>query len=263
MIQRVHHRQPGPGGMYALSLCCHLAIIALLAWWQLFPEALPEEPPVTYVDMVNLPVASPQVGVPATGGPSAAVPAVEPPPPPAAMTLPAPKAKVKVEAKPAQKAKAAAGQPASGNAQPGAAEDDRAFRTRMERIEQQAEDRRQAEVLARLRKPGGKVGSKVGMPTGSGTQAGSDYAAYLKSRLTDAFGKEMAYQTKSPVVQVTITVASDGHFAYRVERSSGDPLFDSAVARAVTLAGKSVPPPPGGKQFKHLYYFAPEGVVVR
>ena len=48
--------------------------------------------------------------------------------------------------------------------------------------------------------------------------------------------------------------------SYKIEKSSGDQIFEDAVYRAVQLARKNFPPPPGGKEFSFGFIFRPEGV---
>ena len=258
MIRRSRSRYPGPEGMFALSFLFHLAVFLIIAKSQLLPEFHPDEAPVTYVDMVTLPVASPQSGSPAPAAEAAPTPPTAAPP--ATMTLPQSKTPPKPQAKPQAKAQ----EPSASGAKPAkpaaAPDDGREFSERMARLERLAEERRQGEVLERLKNKGGRVG----MPGANGTEAGSDYSSYLQSRLKDAFSQVVASQTKSPQVIASITVGPDGRIAeYRVEKNSGDPLFDDAVARAVTIAGRSLQPPPGGAQFKRVFRFRPEGVGVR
>lgn len=254
MNRKLTRRYPGPWGMFAVSLVFHLVVFLVIANWNFLPEFHPDDTPVTYVDMVTLPVASPQSGTPAPAAEAetAAPPAPPAPPPPAppAMTQPL---------KPTAKAPAAPAKPQQKPVpQPNPAAEASAFNERMAKLERQAEDRRQAEVLERLR----KKGTQTGMPGAKGTEAGSDYSSYVQSRLKDALREVMVSQTKSPQVIATITIAPDGHISdYRVEKGSGDPLFDDAVQRAVTLAGKSLTPPPGGAQFKRVFRFRPEGVT--
>jgi colicin import membrane protein len=241
--------------MFALSFVCHLAIFAFIVWGQILPAFHEDEAPVTYVDMVTLPVASPQSGTPAQAAPAA--PAPPAPAPPEAMALPAPKPKV-----PAKVSEKAPPTPKAKGEKPAPPSEAREFSERMAKLERLAEEKRQSEVLDRLRNQA--KGGRVGMPGAKGTEAGSDYSSYLQSRLKDAFREVMTSQTKSPQVIATITVGTDGRIAeYHVEKNSGDPLFDDAVARAVTLAGASLKPPPGGKQFKRIFRFKPEGVGVR
>lgn len=250
MINALRRNYPGPGGMLAVSFVCHLAAFLVIANWHFYPEYRQDETPVTYVDMVTLPVASPQSGMPApASGQSRAAAAPAPPPPAApAMTLPT---------KPAAKAPAAKPQ---DNVEQRKAAEAKEYGDRLAKLQQQAEDRRQAAVLDALKKKGG---AQTGMPGGKGTQAGSDYASYLQSRLKDALKEVMVTQTKAPVVTATITVSPDGRIDYRVEKPSGDPLFDEAVQRAVALAGKTLVPPPNGVQFKRPFRFRPEGVVIK
>lgn len=255
MRTELTRRYPGPQGMFALSFVCHLVVFLVIAKWQFYPEFHPDDTPVTYVDMVTLPVASPQAGTPAPPAEQEGAP-----PPPAA-----PAAPVMVQpAKPARPAQPAAKAPAeptvkSGPANPAAQAQE--FNERLAKLERVAQEKRQAEVMERLRKKGSQ---QTGMPGAKGTEAGSDYPSYLQSRLKDALKEVMVSQTKSPQVIATITVSGDGRIAeYHVEKGSGDPLFDDAVHRAVTLAGKSLVPPPGGAPFKRMFRFRPEGVGIR
>lgn len=243
--------------MFVLSFCIHLVVFLIVARFQTLGQFHPEEAPVTYVDLMALPVASPQSGTPAPAAGSAP----SPPPPPAAakpeMALPAPKAKTKTaQPKPAPE------KPSQAKTEKPKAEESREFDERMAKLERQAEEKQLAGALERLKNRGS--GGRVGMPGAKGTEAGSDYASYVQSRLKDAFREVMAAQSKSPQVIATITIGPDGRIAeYRVEKASGDPIFDDAVARAVTLAGRSLKPPPGGGQFKRVFRFRPEGVGVR
>ena len=246
-------RYPGPGGMFALSFVCHLAVLSLIIWSNAASVFQPAEEPVTYVDMVTLPVASPQAGTPAPAEEKAqSAPAAPAQVPPAAPAMALPAAKPAAKLTPPAKKKA--------EKTPAPVEDGREFNERLEKIERMAEDKRQAEVLARLKKGGGKVG----MPGAKGTQAGSDYSAYIQSRVQDAINKVAAPQPKSPTVIATITIGPDGRIIdYHREKSSGDPLFDDAVDSAVAIAGKSFKPPPSGRQFIGKFRFKPEGVGKR
>jgi colicin import membrane protein len=79
--------------------------------------------------------------------------------------------------------------------------------------------------------------------------------------LKDAFKDVIASQTSSPQVLVRITIGVDGRITgYRVEKKSGDPVFDESVARAVTMAGRNFKPPPNGVPFERVFRFKPEGV---
>lgn len=243
MKNALRRNYPGPGGMFAVSFICHLVVFLVIAYWHILPQFHEDETPVTYVDMVTLPVASPQSGTPAPSQQESKAPAAPAPAPPApaapAMALPS---------KPAAKTPAKAEQKEVTDA--------KAYNDRLNKLKQLAEDRRQADVLAALK----KGSARTGMPGGKGTQAGSDYSSYLQSRLKDALRETMAMQGKAPQVMATITVSPDGHIDYHVEKPSGDPLFDDAVQRAVTLAGRTLVPPPNGAYFKRVFRFRPEGV---
>jgi colicin import membrane protein len=259
-MRRLKTRYPGPGGMFAVSFLCHLVVFLLIAKFQYLPAFHPQEQQVTYVDLMTLPVASPRSGTPAPAAESAteapAAPAAQaPPPPPAAPKKPEMALPSKTKPKPAT-AKSQPEKRAPAKTEP-KQDEAKEFTERMAKLERQAEEKRQAEVLDRLRKKGGRTG----MPGGKGTEVGSDYASYVQSRLRDAFSEVMTSQTKSPQTIVTITIGADGKIAeYHLDKSSGDPVFDDAVARAVTLAGRSLKPPPGGGQFKRMFRFKPEGV---
>ncbi|MBJ6801520.1 cell envelope integrity protein TolA [Geomonas propionica] len=242
---------PGPGGMLAISLVCHLVVFLVIVNWHFLPEFHQDETPVTYVDMVTLPVASPQSGMPAPPAPAETKAPAAPAPAPPAPAKPA----MALPTKPAAKTP-----PAKPKAQTEAQQkeaEDKAFNERMAKMQQKAEERRQAAVLDALKKRGS---SRTGMPGATGNQAGSDYSSYLQSRLRDALKQVIATQTKAPQVIATITVSPDGSIDYRVEKGSGDPFFDDAVQRAVALAGKTLVPPPNHTQYKRVFRFMPEGV---
>lgn len=242
--------------MFAVSFLLHLAIFFLIANYQLLPAFHEEESPVTYVDLMTLPVASPQSGTPAPSAASAPAQPAAPAPAPKQpeMALPQPKPKTKAPAPKTQAAK-----PAPTKAEKPAEEADA-----LQKALGKAESKREAEAMtAALNRM--SQGGRTGMPGAKGTQAGSSYGSYVQSRLKDAFASVMTAQSKSPQLLATITVGSDGRIAdYRVDKSSGDPIFDEAVARAVALVKKNgLPPPPGGGQYKGVFRFRPEGVGIR
>ena len=248
--------------MFALSIVSHIGLFSVILWTMSSPQFHPAEEQITYVDMITPPVASPQPGTPApaeeqtrkaqVAPQSVRLPAKLVPVPPQVAAMPLPVAKPKPpKLIPAQNVKVE---------KPIPVEDGREFEERLARLQQQSEDKRQAEVLDRLRKGTKKI---VGMPGGKGIQVGSDYSSYIQSRLKDAFREMIASQTRAPQVLVRIAIGPDGRITkYRVERNSGDPVFDEAVSRAVTFAGRSFKPPPGGVPFERVFRFKPEGVAV-
>jgi len=263
MMALRHRRYPGPGGMLVCSLLMHLTLIFVIVNFRLLPKPELAEETTYYVDVVSLPVAAPEKGSPApvTPPPEKRAPESAPPAPPvrpapSTMTLPAAKAKPLSPAR-RQAATPPAQKPAEapGNGLSEAQE----FKERLAKLERQAEERRQADVLARLRK-----GGKTGAPAGKGNESGSDYASFIHSRLKDAFASTIAYETKAPQMTVRLTIGVDGRITqYRVERSSGDKMFEDAVDRAVHLAERSFRRPPSGEPFEQGFVFRPQGVGVR
>jgi len=230
--------------MFALSFGCHLALISLILWYQAFLVSHQVEEPVAYVDLAAFPVAFPHSGTPAP----AVVNTQEPPATPepvsplaALVTLPVAKPSVS----PLSAARGKADKPAP-------IEDGREIDERLEVA------KRQAEVLDKLRLGRGKAAVTPGI---RGTESGSSYSAYIQARLREVFKREFTSQTESPQVLARITIGPGGQIiGYRMEKGSGDPLFDAAVMRAVTIAGWTFRPPPNGVPFKRVYRFKPEGV---
>jgi len=246
---RQARRYPGPAGMFALSFLCHLAVFAVIIWFNQAAVLTPSEEPVTYVDLATLPVAAPQAGTPAPAEPAPAPPAAPLAVPHAAMVLPSAKPKVT----PPVPGKTAPAKPS--------ADEGNEFSERMKDLQRKAEERQLDAAVAGLKNRGGN--KTVGMPGAKGNQAGSDYGSYLQSRLKDAFRDVIAFQSGTPQTLVRIKVAPDGHISdFRVEKRSGDPVFDDAVSRAVTLAGRTLKPPPSGQSFERVFRFKPEGVAL-
>lgn len=273
MIALRHRRYPGPGGMVACSLLMHAALILLVVTFRLFPESHPLEEATYYVDMVSLPVAAPAQGNPVAGpssAPAAPHPAPAAPPPapsPAHAEMHYPAAK----AKPTP-AKPAPAKPAAAPAQPKVTksavdenvptkDEERAYKERMAKLERQADARRQADAIAQMKK---SAGERSGAPNGKGTEAGSDYQAYIISRIRDAFQRTIAYDTKAPRVTIALTIGIDGRISqYRVKSTTGDQLFEDAVERAIHIAEKSFRKPPSRTPFDQEIFFHPQGVQAK
>jgi len=248
MNRRPHIKSRGFGAPLTLSFVMHLALFFIISYSGLILAPSLREAPVYYVDVVNLPVAHPRLGNPAVAGSqTGAVP--QPPAPPQAMQLPA---------KPTPTGTPAAKTPAKAAPE----ETSREFEERLKQLERNAEARHQAAALEALKNRAAGTGKgPAGMPTGTGTEAGSDYASYLHSRLQDAFRSTIAYQSKNPQVVVRLTIARNGRLLrYRIERSSGDRIFEASVIETITRAEKTFPPPPGGKEFEQGFLFKPQGI---
>jgi colicin import membrane protein len=239
----------GFGASLAFSTVIHLLVFLAFFWWNwLAPTNLVKQE-TYYVDIVNLPVAAPQAGTSAQKGPEA-----EPPAPIAheQMALPAPRkpepAKVLKNAKTPVKAKPIA--------------EAETFEEKMARLEGKVESREQEAKLESLRRKVTTSGSgKAGMPGGKGTQVGSDYAAYIQSRIRDAFHSTIFYTTKNPVVLIRVVIDTDGKLSRRkTERTTGDRAFELSAQRAIELASQKFTPPPDHKVYEGVFEFKPEGI---
>jgi colicin import membrane protein len=153
-------------------------------------------------------------------------------------------------------------QPTASNKASTSTADSSEFAERMARLERTAEAKQEEAALARLReKVKGPGSGRTGMPGGSGTEAGSDYMAYIQSRLKDAFQTTISYSSKSPEMTVRIFIDTDGKLSRKkAERSSGDRAFEISVLRAIDLASDKFTPPPGRKIFEGVFVFRPEGI---
>lgn len=241
----------GAGVCFVASAVIHLTVFLLLVWsGRIFP-------PITafqetyYVDIVNLPTADPQAGSPA----QKADDAVAPPSPVAPQTMSIP-----VPAKMSPKSIA---KPIMSTAAKGSAETETAFADRMEKLESARDARREEAVLEKLRsKVKNAGGSKVGMPGASGVAAGSSYADFIKSRLEDALRVTSSYSTKSPEVVVRLTITAEGKLSgMKIERSSGDAIFEMAVRRAIDLASEKFVAPPNRSVFENGFVFKPKSIA--
>lgn len=251
MSHRLQTTSRGFGASLTFSFVMHLALFFIVTYSGLLLAPRLQEAPVYYVDVVNLPVAHPRMGSPAVAGSqTGAVPL--PPAPPEAMQLPA---------KPTPKTPAgtaAAKTPAKATPE----ETSREFEERLRQLEKNAEARHQAAALEALKNRAAGTGrGTAGMPTGTGKEAGSDYASYLHSRLQDVFRTTITYQSKNPLVVVRLTIARNGRLLrYRIERSSGDRIFEASVVDTITKAEKTFPPPPNGAEFEQGFMFRPQGI---
>ena len=242
----------GLGVSCIASTVVHLAVFLLLVWWgKLFPINMNLQE-TYYVDVVNLPVSAPQAGSPQQKGSDMEAPPPTPKQPDSPMTAPpAPKSGAKKT--PDKTAK-----PAVKKIDP----NESAFAERMSKLEGKSDAKQQEATLERLRSKVTMPGSgKAGMPGGSGKEAGSDYSAYIKSRLEDALKVTSFYTTKKPEVVVRLYIAADGRLAkMKIERSSGDAAFELAVRRAIELASDKFPPPPNHKEVDLGVIFNRKGV---
>jgi len=250
--------------MMLCSAVIHLACYFLLVKFHYYTFPL-KEGPVYYVDVVNLPVAKPRAGTPSKSGSAPLLPSRK------EMVIPAPlsqkavaMSKTPIKKKtPAPVETAAKLKAPVERKPPEPAETSRQFEERMANIEQEVAEKHMSAALEALQKKvvgAGKTG-RTGIPGGRGMEAGSDYAGYIRSRLTDAFRTTIVFQTKNPEVMVRLTIDQSGKVAgVKLERSSKDRIFEDAVMNTIAKAEQTFIPPPGGGKFEHSFRFAPEGV---
>lgn len=247
----------GMGVSCIVSTVIHLAVFLLLVWWgKLFP-VITNVQETYYVDVVNLPVADPRAGSPTQKGNEAEI---APPPPVAPVSTMSLPEKLKPAAKTAAKA---AAKPDPHAARSADESSEAALAERVAKMERNLEARREDAVMERLRSKLKSSGSgRSGMPAAGGTEQGSDYTAYIQSRLKDAFRDTISYSTKNPEMIVRLFIDSGGKLTKRItERSSGDRAFELAVLRAIDMASEKFTPPPDKKIFEGVFIFKPQGIT--
>ncbi len=209
-------RDQKPGVMFFLSLVLHLIVIFVCTRAQLFRAEL-HEAPTYYVDIVSLPTISPAPG----GAPTPTPAAPSPPPPLQATSQPPPAPAKPAMALPAKSATAQKNAPSPQQAPDAAEQEAREFRERLNRLEHATEARRQAAALEALQKK--VAAARQGAPAASGSAPGSDYAAYIQSRLRDALATTMVYRSKQPEAFVHLYIDKKGKLLrYVMEKPSSD-----------------------------------------
>jgi len=246
MNSRPLAKDTGMGVSFIVSAVIHLTVFLLVLWrgGLMAPLKIQE---TYYVDIVNLPVASPQAGSPSQKG-NDAQPAPAPPKTPTPpMALPKPAA---ISTKP---------QKTVAKVKDSTAESAAEFESNLKRMD---EARQQEARMARLQEKVKNQGAgRAGMPTGNGKEAGSDYLAYLQSRLKDAFRDTISYTSRSPEMTVRIFIDTNGKLSRKkTERSSGDRAFEISVLRAIDTASEKFTPPPNRKVFEGVFVFKREGI---
>jgi colicin import membrane protein len=250
MIPRAVQHDKAAGWSFTLSLALHLLTILIFNSAHLFRPVLYEAAPY-YVDIVSLPSIDP---APA-GSESSAAPS--PLPTAASQPLPAQKPAMALPVKQAP-AKPAAPSPASEQA--AREQEAREFAERMSRLERTSEAKHQADALAALQK---KTSEKkaVGGSSSPGSMKGSDYGAYIQSRLKDALGSTIVFRGQKPEAAVHLYIDKSGKLLrFVMVRPSADKLFNDSVIRAIDKAKATFPPVPSGAGFDKLYLFSPEEV---
>lgn len=239
---------------FTLSVALHLLTIFIFTNNDLFRSRLHEATPY-YVDLVSLPTADP-----APGGSASTAPAPEMPVVPTSKPATPQKPSMTLPTKQTTAIPAKVTHPPVQNQREQEAHE---FREKLKRLEHSAEARRQSAALAALQK---KVADKkgaasAGAPTANGSSVGSDYGAYVQSRLKDALSTTIAFQSSKPEASVRIYIDRSGKLIkYDMVRPSPDKLFNNSVIRAIEKAKADFPPVPSGKGFDKLYVFSPQEV---
>lgn len=248
MVARKVHADAGFGVSIVLSTVIHLTVFLLLFWYGGRAVQMTREE-TYYVDVVNLPVSDPQAGSPTQTGSDTAAP----PPPPAhnEMALPTPPKPIKSAPLKPQVKPAVVG-----------ADTSEELSERIEKLAKKQAAQQEEAIMARLReKVKGSGSGRAGMPVGTGKEVGSDYTAYLQSRLKDAFAKTISYTSKKPETVVRLFIDTTGKVSrVKIERSN-DAAFQLSVQRAIDMAAEKFPPPPNKKMFEGVFVFKPEGIT--
>ena len=252
MIRRVSLHEQNPGWMLVLSLIIHLLLLFICTNVALFRPKLHEATPY-YVDLVTLPSPEPYPATqgsthspqPATTAPQIVNQSAKP-----VMNLP-----VKSVVKPLQP-------PAASTATEEPSEQEaRNFAERLKKLEHNSEARHEAAALESLKRKAA-LASQAGSPSGTGIKSGSDYGAYIQSRLRDALATTIVYRTRQPETAIHLYIDRRGKLI-RTEMisPSKDKLFNDSVIRAIEKAKTDFPPPPKGAGFDKLFVFSPQEVL--
>lgn len=251
MKRLLARRDPHLGRIAALSLFLHLLLVAGAERISRLGVMPVSTHLIHEVDIVSLPGSLPVE----TGSPP--LPDTAAPPPPADTPLPSPRTAPSLPAKSKQ-----GGEPAPVESQPAPAERDVDLEQRIEGIRRKQEERHLEEALSRLRERGATPSPRPpGTPEGEGGTGGADYTSQLHRLLSEAFRETITYQSAAPEAVVRIIIDGRGRLiGTRMERRSGDRLFDDAVLRAIGKVGRTLHPPPDGRVYEHGFVFKPEGV---
>lgn len=249
-----YHRDQSPGWMFILSLSLHILTLFICSNTNLFRATLHEATPY-YVDIVSLPALDASATEPQGQQTVSAPPPLTPAAPPKTTVAPA----MTVPEKPALKPALKQTPPAASS--PGSADQEaREFAERMNRLEHSSEAKHQAAALEAFQ----KRAAEQKRPSGSGGTAkgiGSDYGAYIQSRLKDALGSTIVYRSQKPEAAVHIYIDKRGKLIkYVMLRPSPDKLFNDSVIRTIEKAKGSFPPNPAGSDFDKLFVFSPQEV---
>jgi len=249
MIPSADRRDLNPGWMFTLSLALHILTLIICSNAKLFRSELHEATPY-YVDIVSLPA------IEASSTEPHGQQTVSSPPPAPVSAPKTPAAPVMtVPVKPAFKQTPPVPSPPSN-----ADQEARDFAERMNRLERHSEAKHEAAALESLQKRvSDSKRASGGAPSAKGT--GSDYGAYIQSRLKDALESTIVYRSQKPEAAVHLYLDKRGKIIkYVMLRPSADKLFNDSVMRTIEKAKKTFPPNPAGTDFDRLFVFSPQEV---
>jgi len=250
MIPRALQHDKTARWTFILSVSMHLLTVLVFNSAHFFRPALHEATPY-YVDIVSLPSIDP-----APAG-SESLPAPAPPPPAAQQPIPAQKPAM---ALPAKQPPAKPAAPSAVPDQSAREQEAREFSERMNRLEHDSAAKHQAEALAALQKRAAEKKAASGSQA-PGSNKGSDYGAYIQSRLKDALESTIAHREKKPETAVRLYIDKTGKLVrFVMVQPSSDKLFNDSVIRAIEKAKTSFLPVPSGTGFDKLYVFSPQEV---
>lgn len=256
------HPDPRFGRLILVSLLLHLAVAAV-SFLDILPESQVPRKQTYYVDLVNMPVKSPQAGRPDASTEEKKAPEAPPKKPAVQKSEPPPEKVVKrkepapqepPKAETVKKEPAKKKPPQQTEATKPEPEPDRYDQVRSAVDEMRRKRQRQEEIDALKEKiatlsdtrQGASTRSELGMPDGAGTQKGASYEDYLHEFLKQNWSLSR-YQVSSLDLEakVELTYNADGSLRdYRFVEKSGDTAFDTSLKTAILKAN----PLPKGPQ---------------
>jgi len=225
-----------------LSAMVHMAAFLGITWLQgLSPD--PGQLQTTYyVDVVNLPVASPQAGSPTPAPDNTDQPQIASAPQAGPMMTPAPTA----------------------------ASDGKGPKKRLTDLSgADGQNWKAKQLSSASQRPWSRyvrrspaAGPACRAPAAARPAATTPPTCIHGSK--DAFRDTIQYQSKTPFVVVRLTIDRDGRvMRTRFEQSNNDKVFEKSVQRAIELAEQRIVPPPGRTTYEGTFVFKPQGVLQR
>lgn len=244
------HPDPRFGRLLLVSLALHLVVVAF-SFFDILPHSQLPQKQTYYVDLVNMPVKSPQAGRPDATPKEKKAPQAKPAPEKPAVQKSEPaREKVVRKAEPVKKepAKKEPTEPDKPEPEPAVAEKpepkpDR-YGEALSTIEKMKRKRqREAEIEAMKKdiaalsdtRRSESVRGDVGMPDGTGTEAGPSREAYLHDYLKKNWSLSQ-YQASSLDLEAKIELTYDAEgnlLDYRFQKKSAESVFNDSLKKAI------------------------------